>query len=364
MQLNNFMLDRYAKEAPQLLASVTGEEDDHHIMKRDATSDFCVKFEGGLCGIQSKLGEEFLGDACYFYPRVVRKLGTTTTFTAALSCPEITRLTLFEEGAFAQDIHQEAGRIPERLQNYLPDPLTADQAWKLHRIFLEYALTPDVTAERSLMRIFSAMESLMRIPVASWLESAPFYLDQADATLPAPEPRDTDTVYLLQALCGLVAAAKKLRNTRLMKTIAEMERALHVRIPWDTLAIATFPDSSHAMLTLHARWQQEWKTHFSVLLKRYLAAQLSQALFPFAGFGQTPSQRIAIIGIRLATVKLAIMSACTEAGGVAAEKEVIRVVQSLSRLLDHLAEPEFSLKIYQETGWLQKRRLRALLGDA
>ena len=43
-------------------------------------------------------------------------------------------------------------------------------------------------------------------------------------------------------------------------------------------------------------------------------------------------------------------------------EEVMHQLQT--PFLDHLAEPDFSLQIYRETGWLQKDRLRALVGDA
>jgi hypothetical protein len=98
-----------------------------------------------------------------------------------------------------------------------------------------------------------------------------------------------------------------------------------------------------------------------LLLKRYLAMQLSLALFPFAGFGETLPQRAAVIGIRMATVRLGLMSLCDAAHGLPAQKDVVRVVQSLSRFLDHLGSAEFSLKIYEETGWLKGPRLRGLL---
>jgi hypothetical protein len=94
------------------------------------------------------------------------------------------------------------------------------------------------------------------------------------------------------------------------------------------------------------------------LLRGYLSAQLSQALFPFAGFGAEVAERAAIIAVRLATVKLALATLPLAAG----EAEVVEVVQTLSRFTDHLADPELSRRIYQETGWVREARLRGLLG--
>ena len=75
MQMDAVTLERYREKAPELLAAVESEPDGSHIMRKDPATGFCVKLEGGLCGIHKTHGETFLGDACYFYPRVTRALG-------------------------------------------------------------------------------------------------------------------------------------------------------------------------------------------------------------------------------------------------------------------------------------------------
>jgi lysine-N-methylase len=360
MQLDEVTQKRYQMEAPELMESVTGSGESA-IMKRDPKTDYCVKFEGGLCGIQRDHGEQFLGDACYFYPRSTRTLGGDTLLTATLSCPEIARLSLLSEGDAFADADMTTERVPTGMQDYLPEGLNPTQAAAIHKHFMDTALREDTPPERSLMHIYTTAQSLSRITAAAWPDAVPFYLQHADASLPAPAPSATDSVYLLQALCGLVAAAKYVHHARLIQTIQDMERALHVTIRWDTLAIATLPDSGHATQALHARWRGEWQARYTPLLRRYLAMQISLALFPFAGFGPTLPERAAVIGIRYATVRLALMSILQASNGAPPESDVIRVVQSISRFLDHLAEAEFSLKIYKETGWLQANRLRGLL---
>jgi lysine-N-methylase len=361
MQVDQKTFDSYQNEIPELADAVTGAEG-QRIMRRDATSGYCVKFSDGLCKIQRQYGEALLSDACYFYPRAMRGLAEQTLVTATLSCPEIARLALFSDNAFTME-EATIDRKPESLANYLPAGINGAQSIRIHQTFVDAALDKTASAEHNIMRIFVAAESLMKTNVAAWPDHVVSYLQNADTDLPAAEARDTDQVYLLQALCGLIAAAKNVRPARLMETIQGMEKAMHVTIPWDTLMIAALPDSVHTIRSLYTRWETEWAPQFTQLLRQYLAAQLSLAFFPFGGFGNTLTQRIAIIGVRMATVKLALMCACSNSAAPLNEKESVRVVQSLSRFLDHLAEPEFSIRIYQETGWLQKRRLRALLGD-
>src|SRR5690606_34553615 len=137
--------DRYEKHAPELLGAVTSGEAEL-IMRRDPETDYCVKFENGLCGIHKKYGTDFLGDACHFFPRVTRRLGDTTLMTASLSCPEVARLALSgEEGLELVDAV--TARIPYSLKDYAPSALDADRALAVHQAFLAAAADSQATAE-------------------------------------------------------------------------------------------------------------------------------------------------------------------------------------------------------------------------
>lgn len=361
MQVDAATVQRYEKAAPELLEAVTGSGDSC-LMKRDALTDHCVKYENGLCGIHRKHGTDFLGDACHFYPRMTRGLGDMRVMTGALSCPEVVRLSLFDDEAFTwQDATSE--RLPYTLIDYLPEGLTPEQVFFIHNAFVTKALSKNHSAARNLMHIFCVAESLQNIPVQAWPDAVPFYLEHADGRLPAPVAADSDPFFLLQALCGIIAAAKKGQQERLMQNVRMMEAALHVNIQWDNLAIAHLPDSMHMAASLEHNWNETWSASLDDVLKRYLASQIVLALFPFSGFGDTLANRAAIIAVRFATIKLALMSACRINGTIPTPEHITRIVQPLSRLLDHLAGADFSLSIYKETGWLNGDRLRALVGD-
>lgn len=361
MPVENDKYELYKQHAPELLDAVSGGPGEY-IMRHDPKTDYCVKFVDGLCSVHKKYGDKFLGDTCHFYPRMTRRLGDSIMMTGTMSCPEIARLALFDDNAFLM-AESAVERLPQDIKDFLPASLSAEQALGVHHAFLDMALDKTVMAERSVLRMLVVCESLERLKVNSWPEAVPFYISRADSGLSASESRETDTIYLLQALCGLVAAAKKMPHQRFQQTIADMERALHVSIRKDTLAIVPLPDSANAVRTVMENWQRGYQQHYAPMFRRYLAVQVLLALLPFAGFGDSLTERIGIIGVRLATVKLALMCACSLAGKTLEETETIRIVQSLARFMDHLANPEFSVKIYQETGWLKKARLRALLED-
>lgn len=363
MQVDEATYSRYQSQAPELLDAVTTGHDGGHIMRRDPATDFCVKFADGLCGIHRDYGSDFLGDACHFYPRVTRRLADTTLMTATMSCPEIARLALFEDDSAFAFGEGAVDRVPDALKDYAPAGLDAEGARKIHEAFIASALDDSHSAAHNMARIVSVAHSLAAFGVESWRMAVPFYLKSAGERLPPAETSISDPFNLLHALMGIVAATGQQNRSRLLDTITDIERALLVELDWEAMGIRATGDSAAAFRAIESGWNAQYAAQFEPLLRRWLATQLSVSLFPFAGFGDTAAQRALLMGVRFATLRLALMSACHVAGKAVDESQAVRVVQSLSRVLDHLADPALSLKIYDEPGWLREARLRALMGD-
>jgi len=359
MQVDDATFELYQTKAPNLLDAVV-EEDGLRVMKKSPVTRFCVKLDGGQCNIHKQLGSGFLGDACHFYPRVTRSLGPTTLMTATLSCPEIARLWLLADRP-AELQQADAERLPHTLKDYLPEGLSPQDALALHQLFLQATEDSNATPERIYARIAKAGRQLDSLPVGQWPIGAGIYLRSADAAQPIPDGNVLDPFNLLHALCGLIVASQKPASPRLQTTIAEMERALSVKLDWQNVTIDATNASASAYEGLKFTWSQHCAQRYNPVLRRWLQAQLSVGLFPFAGLGATVSERITIIGVRLATIKLALMCACDIYGGELPPEVLIRVIQSLSRFMDHLGDAKFSLMIYTETGWTQEGRLRGLL---
>lgn len=362
MQVDDATLSRYQQKAPELLTAVTEGQNSGHIMRRDPQSNFCVKFTDGLCGIHRDYGSDFLGDACHFYPRVTRRLSNAVVMTAVMSCPEITRLALFADDAFVLN-GGAVDRLPETLKDYAPDGMEVADALAVHQAFLAAALDDTYPAAHNMARIISVAHSLAAFDSASWAMAVPFYLKSAHERLITAESSDVDPFNLLHALMGIVSAVGAQNRQRLLDTIEDMEKALHVELDWVGVGIRVTEDSVAAFAEMEDRWNGQYAAHYEPILRRWIAMQLSLALFPFAGFGKTAQDRVMIIGVRFATLRLALICACHIAGRAVDDAHTVRIIQSLSRALDHLADPELSLKIYEEPGWLRQARLRALMGD-
>lgn len=359
MQLDEATLDKYKTQAPELLDAVEQSPESPWIMRKDKQTGYCVKYEDGWCGIHKERGAEFLGDACNFYPRVSRHMGDQALMTAAPSCPEVTRLMLRLDDPFAYTA-DETDRLPYSIKNYLPDDLSADDAQAIHRAFIEACLEDGITAEHAFARVASVSRSLEMLDKSTWLQAVPFYLKSADVRLSEPKTVPEDPFNLLHALCGLMVASKKKTSERLEQTVACMEERLAVQLDWQNATIQTGKDSLRAFELVSKIWKRN-EAHYNDVLKRWLAMQLSVALWPFAGLGEKAADRITIIGVRMATVRLALMCAHAKKADALDEEEIVRIIQSLARFLDHLGDAEFSIKIYSETGWIDEGRMRGIL---
>ena len=359
MQVTQQTVDRYALDASELLDAID-PVDGGYIMKRDPATDYCVKFDKGWCGIHRDYGAEFLGDACHFFPRITRALGEQVFVTATLSCPEIARLTLYGDEPFSTGQHEEI-RVPYSLTQYLPSVLSEADALALHQSFIAQAANPAFSTELNLMRCISVAQSMQTQPVEQWPGASGFYFRMAESRIPVAEAVPEDLFNLVLALHGLMVASHADRRARLLQIRNDIADVLGIVFGDKTGQVATAPDAYVQALRMQHYWKAHAQEAMQPVLTRYLQAQLSAALFPFAGLGASLYERMVIIGVRFAMVKLALMAHAMQTQAVPDPANVVRIVQTLSRFLDHLADPSFSLSIYRETGWLRESRLRALL---
>jgi hypothetical protein len=357
MQVDDVTLAKYKATAPELLSAVEMEADGSQVMKRDSVTRHCVKMEDGLCSIHKKYGDTMLGDACHFYPRVTRALGAQNTMTATPSCPEVVRLMLLLDAPFAP-VSANVDRLPQTLKNYLPEGMTPEAAAPVHQAFLACALDESIAPQQALARISNVARRMPLLDIKTLDQSVPLYLRLADGSIPKAEAHPADSFNLLHALCGLIVASHKPISDRLKKTISEVEQSLQVTLDWQNVQIALRENSGAALAEIQEKWRAA-EPHYAHTLRRYLAMQLSLNLFPFAGLGEDAAEHITFIGVRFATIKLAL--ACAHhLHGTLSNDDIVRIIQSLSRFLDHLGDGAFSLSIYNETGWTKEARLLAL----
>lgn len=362
MQLTHETIDLYKTKAPELMDVVATGGEAEFVMKRDPATDYCVKFDNGWCGIHRDYGDNFLGDACHFFPRVTRALQDEAVMTVAPSCPEAARLMLSMDAPFARSARDDA-RVPFSIKRYGVDGLGQAQMLALHDVFMG-AVDTGASAAETIASIAHVAARLEHQPPAQWPGAAEFYMKQAPQNLAAPEVNIVDSIYTINALQGLVKAARASNRPRLMAVMDEMARAVGATLDWETVQVNPSAETQACIGDMLAAWHGHYIHVLDGVLRRYLQMQLSLNFFPFAGLGETIIQRAQIIAVRFATVQQALMSYCLVHEDAPSEAEQVRIIQSLSRFMDHLADATLSLAIYNEVGWTRESRLNSLLGLA
>lgn len=332
------------------------------VMCHDHT-DKCVKFEGGLCGIQKKYGEDYLSDTCYHYPRSFRQFGDGMVMHAALSCPEVARNALFMEDAFALTHQPAPARPPKELYDFLPKGMSVDEALHINGMVLDAVLNTALRPERQMARLIGLSETLEDLEPMHWLSATHFYLQNPDKPLPAPVFHPDDPVNLFRSLHRMLVSDRNQYQSRIYATLRDMEQALEVRVHWGD---ATISDASRAPAAW-AKMQQSWAIHrpaLAPLLHRWLAAEVTHMVFPFTGLSVSPKTRATVLAMHFATVRLALMAACHVKGAAVDETQQLRIIQSISRTVDHTIDQAPFFRAYNQPEWYHENRLRSLIGDS
>jgi len=161
MQVDKKTKELYENEAPELLEALSSGES-AIIMKRDEKTDYCIKFNNGICKIHKEKGDKFLGDACYFFPRITRKFDDKIIMSASLSCPEITRLALLDDNPF-ELVESTEERIPAESKNYSTSQHDPKTELSLINSFIEFANDESKSPERIMASLISVAFSLKNI---------------------------------------------------------------------------------------------------------------------------------------------------------------------------------------------------------
>jgi lysine-N-methylase len=356
MQMNARIRALYEDKAPELLSAVT-EGPSGTIMKRDAASDACIKLEGGgLCGIHRERGEQFLGDACYFYPRSTRQVQGEVVQSAALSCPEVARLGLLANGGWEYK-PAEFERLPESLRQY-GDEVGGHAAMNMVNLFLDHAGMATGAAD-AMGDILSVSQSLDNLPKESWPEAAAFYLKSAHMRRIPPEKDVLDIFRLLHALVILFGGTGKVPSSRLQTVLDAVSHCLNAEVDWQAKSLIT-PENWQAVKT---DLRQCWGEHAAKLepvLCRWIQGQVSLHLHPLGGMGHKLFERALLMAVRFAMVKLALVCRLARGDGFS-DDLVVSTVQPLARVLDHLAGPELWLALCADYGWQREPRINGVI---
>lgn len=350
---------KYETEAPELLDIVTEREGIGKVLAFDKETGCCPKMEEGSCTIHASRGSDFLTDVCHLYPRITRKLGDEVMMSGTVSCPEIARLALFEDGAFEM-VESTTDRVPFNVKDYLPEGVSSDDAMALNSKLISLVEQTD-SAELALSKLAFYVLRFGGKPLAEWDATLDAGWSMLDVMLPKGEIDERDPFFLLIAITTLLTAGQIKPSQRLKGVLRMMESTLNCTIDAEQAKVDMSADSMKRAAQLKAEWDENYAEAMNPILKKLVMAKLHSTLHPFAGLGENQNQRISWFIVHFATVRLGLMSLCSVSGAVPDQDSIIQVVQTITRVLDHLNNLNFALPMYEEAGWLRTERLIGLI---
>jgi hypothetical protein len=335
MPVDAVQLARYRTEAPELLATVDLAQG---IMKKDAPVGSCNQLCEGLCAIQNKYGSDFLGDSCHFYPRIVHAIGGKQVMVGSTSCPEMLRLMVTEDAPFTRE-EVTLARMPGVRRDILPEGATQEQVLAVMDEFLHIA-ADDARSPESIIGSI---------------------IDIICEGMDAGAAKATGAHAIYYALALTEAFTNEPRRERLNAVMQVMEQRLGADFSRATRMLDLAPDAANKLAQLNAGWHRDARVTAAPLLRRWIQAQLAMTAFPFGGLsGLSAFEHMAVLVQRFATMRLALMCHVT-ADGTLEMATALRVVQVLSRFMDHLADAKLTQMIFRDMGWNTPAQLHQLI---
>lgn len=334
--------DFYTAYAPELLDAIAPDG----AMCRVGESGPCAQLCDQVCSIHARYGETHLGDACYFYPRLMHRLSDRYLMAGAISCPEMLRLMVTQRAPFAWRAH-EIGRLPQHRRDLMPAGMRADEVEQIVCDALMMAEDNARTPEQ-------ALEALLALALS--VEAG------EEVVLPPVEAKPSDAHAIYYALALTEAFGRPGISKGLAAVMEQIEQVLDCRFDRATRQLQLGENASRAYAGLRIRWQVDAARALAPTLRRWLAAQVAMTMFPFGGFAEaTMKERASVLVQRFATVRLALMCHVSEASVPPDEATVIRVISAIARFQDHLADIDLTRMIHRDSGWESVGRLRGLV---
>ena len=355
MPADKAQLARYEAQAPELLAII---DRDANILKREPSGQHCAQLCEGICSVHQKYGTELLGDACYFYPRLLHNIGGTMVMSGAISCPEMLRLIMHEAAPFVR-VAATTERLPAHRRDIVPEGWSAAQVEAVMDAALACAGDQTQTPEATLRRLLALAEAMQNSTPKDWREQWQRAIE--DAPTDTSKESDSHTLYYALALTeafGAPGISQKLHG--IMQVMAQ---ALGCHFERESRDMQWLADAAGAQARLWQRWNSDARAALAPMLRRWLQAQISMTMFPFGGFRAIDyAARGAVLVQRFATMRLALMCHVPASGAAPDEQVVMEVMQGLSRFMDHLADADLTMMIHRDAGWQNPARLRGLIG--
>lgn len=344
----------------QGLENVVSSTDSNYIFKRNEDDD-CSMLESGKCGIHKVHGPSFLSDACYFFPRIMFKLGDSYYASAGFSCPETARLILFSDDPFRRMVTNYK-RIPYVLKDYSRESITIDLVEKIHNYFLDKF--ESLETGKNLMKLLMISRSLSHLPKQKWYASLEYIDKVALGLLPEKVTNKNNLYFLVQSLVIIVKSCRKKPNKRLTSVLNSFEKYFKCKIDWESTDIILEDENqdSASMYCSLDSITNPYKSEFiNHIMARWLMLEMKSFFYPFSGNGKTVLAKTQILIVKYCLNKMLLDVFLNTSEDL--ETDTVMVIQSVAKFMDHLADDNLVMKLFESYSWNEDAKLFGMVSN-
>jgi len=307
-------------------------------MKKDGLCPFLTG--ESLCLIQLKLGEEYLSNTCYTYPRTVNEVNGTLERSATMSCPEAARLALLNPEPMEFDLIEEM--VPERTQVKAKVDSKALSAvnrpvryfWEIRELAVDLLQNRALPLDNRMVLLGMFCRRLSEAVEGGQVQDIPGIVDefrrvQADekvAEMLAGVPSQVE----LQ-----VKLAKELADERFAEGISSA-RYLE-NFAWFLAGVgcvkgASFDDVAARYRSAYEEYFVPFVREHGYILENYLVNYVFRNLFPFDQ--KDIFDAFVMVAVHYAMIKLQLVGVGAFHKGLTPEL-AIRVIQAFAKTVEH-----------------------------
>jgi lysine-N-methylase len=313
-----------------------------------------------LCGLQAKLGADYLSNTCLQYPRAYGRAGEQHYFYASLSCPETARLAITQPDALDEAGHELPFANPQAVplnyrRNFMgtgtAEELASSQLDSVRataEMFHQTAIALVRHNELSASEAAVAVGFAIRRAVRAASEAADKHTGAegiAHALLQAQSPAATDGIRAqMQQLAAGGGAASEQQLAILCDFTARYlernpQRSSLRSVVGDALAgFGYSPDdpagSAARFRAAHDDWFKPFDSAHPWLLKNYLLNDIGMRVFPREGIEAIEEEWLRV-SLRLALIRLYLVGLAAKRGAAFGADDYVRAVYTFGRHIEH-----------------------------
>jgi lysine-N-methylase len=339
--VDNTTLELYQKKAPSLLNYVEKCKDNKlHFLKQSSEQGNCLNFKGGLCQIHAQLGEEYLPNTCFLYPKVLKKVGDLVFSFPALSCPETSRLYFLEDEnskKYASSfIEKTLDRKPQELANYSTGDTKLDESDGIAILeeVMKFVSDTHLNTVHILLKLFVLGEVLERNRVQDWKELVKLHLYKLNLHKPEaipPSELQKHNLVILSLTLSNINYLRKEQATELRDLLAFAYGLSFSEANQTIVQHSSFPLDSHLVNS-----EDKIKT-IEYILKKWTQLQVASSLFPFKKPGENLTNIILVIILKYLSLRM-VLFATAAAIDKPAISNFIRHIQMHAKAFDHIKD--------------------------